>query len=126
MKMVSPFRVMTVMHRASTFEAEGVKVIHMEVGEPDFVTADPIVNSAKTAMSMGKTQYTLAPGIIELREKIALHYRGKYSVEIDPSRILITPGASGGYRCLLICLFLPMTAFLSQIRRIHACEILFT
>ena len=61
MKMVSPFRVMTVMHRASTFEAEGVKVIHMEVGEPDFVTADPIVNSAKTAMSMGKTQYTMEP-----------------------------------------------------------------
>ena len=107
MKMVSPFRVMTVMHRASTFEAEGVKVIHMEVGEPDFVTADPIVNSAKTAMSMGKTQYTLAPGIIELREKIALHYRGKYSVEIDPSRILITPGASGGLSLLAHMLVSP-------------------
>ena len=107
MKMVSPFRVMTVMHRASTFEAEGVKVIHMEVGEPDFVTADPIVNSAKTAMSMGKTQYTLAPGIIELREKIALHYRGKYRVEIDPSRILITPGASGGLSLLAHMLVSP-------------------
>ena len=107
MAMVSPFRVMTVMHRASTFEAEGVKVIHMEVGEPDFVTADPIVNSAKTAMSMGKTQYTLAPGIIELREKIALHYREKYSVEIDPSRILITPGASGGLSLLAHMLVSP-------------------
>ena len=107
MKMVSPFRVMTVMHRASAFEAEGMKVIHMEVGEPDFVTADPIVNSAKTAMSMGKTQYTLAPGIIELREKIALHYRGKYRVEIDPSRILITPGASGGLSLLAHMLVSP-------------------
>ena len=71
MRKVSPFRVMTVMDRASALEAQGEKVIHMEVGEPDFTTAPPIVRAAKVAMDNGKTQYTLAPGIIELREKIA-------------------------------------------------------
>jgi aspartate/methionine/tyrosine aminotransferase len=107
MKKVSPFRVMTVMDRASALEAQGEKVIHMEVGEPDFITAPPIVRAAKVAMDNGKTQYTLAPGIIELREKIASRYLQKYKVEINPDRILITPGASGGLTLLANMLVSP-------------------
>ena len=107
MRKVSPFRVMTVMDRASALEAQGEKVIHMEVGEPDFTTAPPIVRAAKVAMDNGKTQYTLAPGIIELREKIASRYLQKYKVEINPDRILITPGASGGLTLLANMLVSP-------------------
>ena len=107
MKKISPFRVMTVMDRASTLEAQGETVIHMEVGEPDFTTAPPILRAAKVAMDNGKTQYTLAPGIIELREKIAYRYLQKYKVEINPDRILITPGASGGLTLLANMLVSP-------------------
>ena len=107
MEKVSPFRVMTVMDRASALEAQGEKVIHMEVGEPDFTTAPQILNAAKMAMDNGKTQYTLAPGIFELREKIADRYSQKYNVEINPERILITPGASGGLTLLANMLVSP-------------------
>ena len=47
---INPFRVMTVMHRAAALEAEGRKIVHMEVGEPDFDTATPIIEAAKNAL----------------------------------------------------------------------------
>ncbi len=97
---VNPFRVMTVMHRAADLEKQGRKIVHMEVGEPDFTTAQPVIDAAKKALDDGFTQYTAAPGIIELREKLALHYRKRHRVDLDPQRILITPGASGGLTLL--------------------------
>jgi aspartate/methionine/tyrosine aminotransferase len=107
MENVSPFRVMTVMHRAAELEAEGFKVVHMEVGEPDFSTALPIVEAAKQALDKGLTQYTSAPGIIELRTAIANRYKQKHGVTVDPERILITPGASGGLMLLANMLVSP-------------------
>ena len=98
---------MTVMDQASALEANGEKVVHMEVGEPDFTTAQPILNGAKEALNNGKTQYTLAPGISELREKIAEHYLQKYNLNISTKRILITPGASGGLTLLANMLVSP-------------------
>lgn len=97
---VNPFRVMTVMHRASELEAEGRHIIHMEVGEPDFITAQPIIDAAKAALDAGYTQYTSAPGIPQLRARVAGHYKKLYGVDIDPRRILITPGASAGLMLL--------------------------
>ena len=97
---VNPFRVMTVMHRAAELEREGHKIVHMEVGEPDFSTAHPIVSAAKNALDRGLTQYTAAPGIPELRESLARQYRDWYGINVDKDRILITPGASGGLMLL--------------------------
>ena len=107
MTKISPFRVMTVMDQASAIEAKGEKVVHMEVGEPDFTTAQPILEAAKEALNNGKTHYTLAPGIIELREKVAEHYFQKYGTKISTERILITPGASGGFTLLANMLVSP-------------------
>ena len=107
MAKVSPFRVMTVMDQASALEANGEKVVHMEVGEPDFTTAQPILNAAKEALNKGKIQYTLAPGMSELREKVAEHYLRKYDLRISTERILITPGASGGLTLLANMLVSP-------------------
>ena len=104
---VSPFRVMTVMRRAAELEAEGHKVVHMEVGEPDFATALPIVEAAKRALEKGLTQYTSAPGIAELREAIAKRYKLNHGVSIDPNRVLVTPGASGGLTLLANMLVSP-------------------
>ena len=111
---VNPFRVMTVMDRASELEAAGKKVVHMEVGEPDFTTASPIVNAAKMALDKGKTHYTVAPGIFELREKISYHYSKHHKIEVDPSRILITPGASGGLTLLANMLVSPNDGILTS------------
>ncbi len=97
---VNSFRVMTVMHRAAELEATGQKIIHMEVGEPDFTTAEPIIDAAKRALDKGYTRYTAAPGIIKLRHLICEHYQQNYGVDLGCEQILITPGASGGLMLL--------------------------
>ena len=70
MKKVSPFRVMTVMDRASALEAQGEKVIHMEVGEPDFNTPDEIKTEAIKAIRNNFTKYTPVDGILDLKKAI--------------------------------------------------------
>ena len=85
---------MTVMHRAAELEKQGRQIVHMEVGEPDFSTAKPIIDAAKIALDKGLTQYTAAPGINELRDSIVQHYRDRHNVELIRERIFITPGAS--------------------------------
>ncbi|MCG8413829.1 MAG: aminotransferase class I/II-fold pyridoxal phosphate-dependent enzyme [Pseudomonadales bacterium] len=97
---VNPFRVMTVMHRAAELEAAGRKIVHMEVGEPDFTTAQPIIDAAKVALDKGLTQYTAAPGITELRERICEHYQQRHGVTLSRDQVLVTPGASGGLTLL--------------------------
>lgn len=97
---VSAFRVMSIMQRAQELEQQGHKVIHMEVGEPDFSSAEPIIQAAKAALDCGFTQYTAATGIVELRKALAQHYSDQYNVDVDYRRILITPGASGGLTLL--------------------------
>lgn len=97
---VNAFKVMSVMQRAQEIEALGHKVVHMEVGEPDFSSAQPIVDAAKEALDKGLTQYTAAAGITPLRQALAHFYLTRYGVEVDYKRILITPGASGGLTLL--------------------------
>ncbi len=97
---VNPFRVMTVMARAQQLESQGRRIVHMEVGEPDFSSAQPIIEAGKRALDNGLTQYTAASGLAELRECLAAYYNENYNVTLDASRILITPGASGGLSLL--------------------------
>lgn len=97
---VNPFRVMTVMARAQQLEAEGRRIVHMEVGEPDFSSAQPIIEAGKRALDAGLTQYTAATGLAQLRQCLAEHYQRRYGVEVSAERILITPGASGGLSLL--------------------------
>lgn len=92
---VQPFRVMHLLELAQAREAAGHDVIHLEVGEPDFATPQPIVDAGQRALARGETRYTPAGGIPALREAIAGHYAEHFDTRIDPARILITPGASG-------------------------------
>ncbi|MEI2646386.1 MAG: pyridoxal phosphate-dependent aminotransferase [Candidatus Competibacter sp.] len=92
---IAPFHVMALLARAKELEAEGRSVIHMEIGEPDFPTAAPIVAAGQRALAEGRTRYTAAAGLPELRRAISDHYRLRYGVEVPARRILITPGASG-------------------------------
>jgi len=104
---INPFRVMTVMQRARELEAAGRHIVHMEVGEPDFTTAAPIVAAGKQALDAGHTQYTPAPGIPALRDAVAEFYAQRYGVTISRERVLITPGASGGLTLLANLLVSP-------------------
>ena len=96
MARISPFRVMELMERAEQLEALGRRVVHFEVGEPDFPTARPIVEAGRRALAEGRTKYTHALGIRDLREAIARDYRERLGIDISPSRIAVTSGASGG------------------------------
>lgn len=92
---IAPFRVMELSARAAELERAGFDVIHMEVGEPDFTTAAPIVAAGQAALAAGHTRYTGARGLPELRQALSGFYRRRYRLDIDPERILITPGGSG-------------------------------
>lgn len=92
---IQPFQVMAILAQAQAMQAEGHDVIHLEVGEPDFTTAEPMVNAAISAMQAGHTKYTPALGLPQLRERIADYYQQRFGVSINPQRIVLTPGASG-------------------------------
>lgn len=92
---IQPFHVMELLTRARALEAAGRDVVHMEVGEPDFATAEPVTAAGVRALQAGQTQYTPAAGLPALREAIAGHYRDVHGVDVDPGRIFVTPGASG-------------------------------
>ncbi|MGR4070270.1 aminotransferase class I/II-fold pyridoxal phosphate-dependent enzyme [Halomonas sp. LR3S48] len=92
---VAPFRVMSLLEAAQAREAAGHDVIHLEVGEPDFPTPEPVVAAGQAALSAGYTRYSPAAGLPALRKAIAGHYGEHFGADVDPRRILVTPGASG-------------------------------
>jgi len=98
---IEPFHVMRLLARARELEAAGRSIIHMEIGEPDFPTPEPVCRAAIRALEKGELFYTPAPGLPELRQAIAGFYRTRYGVEVSPSRILVTTGSSGAL--LLAC-----------------------
>ena len=98
-KEISPFVVMQLLKRAQEYEQLGKTVVHLEVGEPDFQTAAPIVRAAHDAIDAGRTKYTSASGIPELRERISDYYRA-LGVTVSADRIMVTSGASGGLTLL--------------------------
>ena len=92
---IEPFHVMALLARANELQAAGHDVIHLEIGEPDFTTAPPIIAAGQAALASGQTRYTAARGIPALRQAISGFYTQRYGVDVDPERILITPGGSG-------------------------------
>ena len=82
--------------RAHALEAEGRRVVHMEIGEPDFTAPAPVVEAGVQALRDGLTAYTATLGLPKLREAIAGHYASKFSTQVEPARIAVTSGASGG------------------------------
>jgi aspartate/methionine/tyrosine aminotransferase len=93
---IQPFEVMDVLSRAHALEAQGRRVVHMEIGEPDFTAPAPVVEAGVRALREGKTAYTATLGLPALREAISTHYKTRFDVDVPVSRIAITAGASGG------------------------------
>ena len=88
---VEPSATVAVSNLASQLEADGVDVVDLSVGEPDFPTPEPIVEAGKAAMDAGHTGYTPSNGIPELREAIAAKLADD-GLDYDPSEIVVTPG----------------------------------
>ncbi|MDR1889541.1 MAG: pyridoxal phosphate-dependent aminotransferase [Zoogloeaceae bacterium] len=109
---IAPFHVMELLARAQTLEATGRDIVHMEVGEPDFPTPDPIIRAGQAALAAGKTFYTPALGLPELRQAIADFYRTRYAVDVPARRIVVTAGASGALTIALACLTEPGSRWL--------------
>ena len=91
---IEPFHVMEVQTAARALEAAGRDVVHMEIGEPDFPTPQPVLDAAQRAIAGGHLHYTSALGLPELREAIARHYAEHYRVEVAPERVIVTAGSS--------------------------------
>src|ERR671935_1024158 len=82
-----------VLARAKRLEAEGRKVIHLEIGEPDFATPDNIIEAAASAMNAGYTHYTPASGIMEVREAVARFVSRRLGVEAEATQVVLVPGS---------------------------------
>src|SRR5690348_8930996 len=93
---ITPFEVMDVLARAHELERAGRRVLHMEIGEPDFTAPAPVVEAGVRALREGRTAYTPTLGLRELREAIAGHYAARFATNVDPARVVVTSGASGG------------------------------
>jgi len=104
---IAPFHVMKLLARAKQLQAAGRDIIHMEVGEPDFQTPDAVTQAGIHALETGKTFYTPATGLPALRKAIADYYHNHYGVDIDPNRVIVTPGSSGALQLLMILLINP-------------------
>ncbi|HMM09736.1 MAG TPA: aminotransferase class I/II-fold pyridoxal phosphate-dependent enzyme [Paracoccus solventivorans] len=101
---VDPFIVMDVMEAASRAEAQGRRIVHMEVGQP----STPAPRAALDALGQALSQplgYTIPLGMPELRAAIAGLYRRWYGIELDPARVVVTPGSSGAFVLAFSALF---------------------
>nr|WP_111298054.1 aminotransferase class I/II-fold pyridoxal phosphate-dependent enzyme [Paracoccus saliphilus] len=101
---VDPFIVMDVMEAAARAEAAGRHIIHMEVGQP----GTPAPEGARRALANALAQplgYTVALGLPALRQGIADLYRRWYGVDLDPARVVVTPGSSGAFILAFSALF---------------------
>lgn len=91
---ISSFIVMDVLEKAHEMEREGIDIIHLEVGEPDFDTPACIKEAACRALEAGHTHYTHSLGLLELREAVSQHYVETYHVSVNPEQVVIFSGTS--------------------------------
>ncbi|MDH5484712.1 MAG: pyridoxal phosphate-dependent aminotransferase [Gammaproteobacteria bacterium] len=104
---IQPFHVMDILARARQLEAEGRSIVHLEIGEPDFATAETIIQAGQLALQNRHTHYTPTLGLPALRQAIADDYQRRFSIQVPASRIVITPGASGALHLALAVLVNP-------------------
>ncbi|WP_170325254.1 pyridoxal phosphate-dependent aminotransferase [Ruegeria arenilitoris] len=102
---VDPFIVMDVMEAARKAEEAGRHIIHMEVGQPGTGAPKGATDALAKAMEQAPLGYTVALGLPALRQRIARLYGEWYNVDLNPERVVITPGSSGGFLLTFTALF---------------------
>ena len=105
--LIDPFIVMDVMRAANELAAAGKDVLYLEVGQPGTPAPQMVIEAAQKALQEELLGYTDSLGIHELRQRIALHYTEFYGVAIDPARVVVTTGSSGGFLLSFLSAFEP-------------------
>ena len=82
----------SVLAKAKKLEAQGMPMIHLGLGQPDFKTPKHVVDAAKKALDDGHHGYVLSNGILECRQAVTRKIKKLYNQEVDPERIIIMPG----------------------------------
>jgi (5-formylfuran-3-yl)methyl phosphate transaminase len=101
---MTPFIVMEVLEKAQMMEKQGISIVHLEVGEPDFNVPDCVSAASHAAIDEGHTHYTHSLGDLTLRETIASFYKNEYGVTVDPPCIVVTSGSSPAILMVLMTL----------------------
>ena len=104
---MTSFIVMDVLERANELQKQGIDIIHLEVGEPDFDVPACVAEAAKAAYDRHLTHYTHSLGDPELRREIAAFYLREYGVTVDPDCIVVTSGSSPSILLALMLLCNP-------------------
>ena len=105
--LIDPFIVMDVMRAANELAAAGKDVLHLEVGQPGTPAPQMVIEAARKALQEELLGYTDSLGIHELRQRIALHYTEFYGVAVEPARVVVTTGSSGGFLLSFLSAFEP-------------------
>src|ERR1700675_162477 len=98
---IEPFGVMDVQARAHALEAQGRRIIHMEIGQPDFPAPPQVADAAIEAIRTRRLGYTASIGIPQLRHATSVYYRDGMAITVAHPRIVVAPGASGAFRLAL-------------------------
>jgi aspartate/methionine/tyrosine aminotransferase len=102
---VPPFMVMDVVAAAARLEAQGRRIIHMEVGQPAAGAPAPAIAAAQAALSSVPLRYTETLGLASLRHRIARAYSQWHGLDVDPARIVVTTGSSAGFILAFLAAF---------------------
>lgn len=91
---IEPFLAMEVMERAFAMEREGARILHLEIGEPDFPPPPQALDACRAALVAGQTNYTDSRGVADLRAEVAADKSRRTGTSVDPARVLVTSGTS--------------------------------
>ena len=93
-ELIEPFLAMEIMERALELERQGARIVHFELGEPDFPPPPAASEACAEALQGGETRYTDSRGLAELREAIAADHERRWGVRVSADRVLVTGGTS--------------------------------
>jgi aspartate/methionine/tyrosine aminotransferase len=102
---VDPFLAMDVLRAATRREAAGEAVLHLELGQPGWPAPAAALAAARAALGSERLGYTEALGRASLRARIARHYGERHGIDLDPARVVVTTGSSGGFTLAFLMLF---------------------
>src|SRR5690349_6951689 len=102
---VPPFHVMDLLARAAERQRSHGDLINPVAGQPSTPAPAPVRAAAKQAIDSDVLGYTVATGILPLREAIADHHRRRYGIEVSPDDVVVTTGSSGGFLLAFLAAF---------------------
>src|SRR5216683_859134 len=93
--------------RAKELERQGRSIIHLELGEPDFHPAAPVVDAVRNAVASGRDRYCATRGIAPLREEITHYLAGTRKLSVAPEQVLVAPGCKMALSLAMMALIEP-------------------